>query len=64
MLHSIHITPRDGNPSEITKFQKNMMIALRPGDPEFSVGEFIGQELSIYPRTPKRFATIVPISCI
>jgi hypothetical protein len=26
-LLRVSITPRDGNPSEITKFQKNMMVA-------------------------------------
>jgi hypothetical protein len=40
-LLRVSITPRDGNPSEITKFQKNLMVALRSGAPEFSVGDFI-----------------------
>jgi hypothetical protein len=58
----VSITPRDGNPSEITKFQKKLMVALRPGAPEFSVS--FGKKSSIYPRTPKRFAAIAHISCI
>jgi hypothetical protein len=56
-LLRVYVTPRDGNLSEITKFQKNLMVALRPGAPEFSVGK----KSSIYPRTPKRFAAIAPI---
>jgi hypothetical protein len=39
-LLRVSIKPRDGNSSEITKFQKNLMVALRPGAPEFSVGGF------------------------
>jgi hypothetical protein len=40
-LLRVSITPRDGNPSEITKFQKNLIVALRLGPPEVSVGDFI-----------------------
>jgi hypothetical protein len=39
-LLRVSITPRDGNPSKITKFQKNMMVALRSGALEFNVGDF------------------------
>ena len=35
------LTPRDGNPSNITAFQRNLMVAMRPGEPPFDVGDFI-----------------------
>jgi hypothetical protein len=35
------IAPRDGNPSDISRFMKNLMIALKPGDDPFSVGDYI-----------------------
>jgi hypothetical protein len=35
------IAPRDGNTSDISKFVKNLMIALRPGADPFSVGDYI-----------------------
>ena len=38
------LTPRDGNTSDVTLFQRNLMAAMRPGAPQFSVGDFIWQE--------------------
>jgi hypothetical protein len=59
-LLRVSITPRDGNPSEITKFQKNLMVALRPGDPEFSVGDFIWQEIKHLSEDPKKICSYSP----
>jgi hypothetical protein len=56
----VSITPRDGNPSEITKFQKNLMIALRPGAPEFSVGDFMWQEIKHLSEDPKKICSYSP----
>ena len=39
------LRPRDGNTSDVTLFQKNLMAAMRPGAPQFSVGDFIWQEI-------------------
>jgi hypothetical protein len=63
-LLRVSITPRDGNPSEITMFQKNMMLALGRELQSLVLGISFGKRLSIYPRTPKRFAAIDLISCI
>jgi hypothetical protein len=53
-LLRVSITPRDRNPSKITKFQKNMMVALRPGAPKFSVRDFIWQEIKHLSEDPKK----------
>jgi hypothetical protein len=63
-LLRVSITPRDGNPSEITKFQKNLMVALRPELWSLVLGISFGKRLSTFQRTPKRFAAIVLTSCI
>jgi hypothetical protein len=59
-LLRVSITPRDGNPSEITKFQKNIMVALRLGAPEFSVGDFIWQEIKHLSEDPKKICSYSP----
>jgi hypothetical protein len=59
-LLRVSITPRDGNPSEITKFQKNMMVALRLGALEFSVGDFIWQEIKHLSEDPKKICSYSP----
>jgi hypothetical protein len=59
-LLRVSITPRYGNPSEITKFQKNLMVALRPGALEFSVGDFIWQEIKHLSEDPKKIYSYIP----
>jgi hypothetical protein len=34
------IAPRDGNPFDISRFMKNLMIILSPGADPFSVGDY------------------------
>jgi hypothetical protein len=63
-LLRMSITPRDGNPSEITKFPKNLMVSLRLGAPDLVLGISFGKKSNIYLRTTKRFAAITPTSCI
>jgi hypothetical protein len=59
-LLRVSITPRDGNPSEITKFQKNLMVALRSGARECSVGDFIWQEIKHLSEDPKKICSYSP----
>jgi hypothetical protein len=59
-LLRVSITPIDGNPSEITKFQKNLMVASRSGAPEFSVGDFIWQEIKHLSEDPKKICSYSP----
>jgi hypothetical protein len=47
-------------PSEITKFQKNLMVALRSGAPEFSVRDFIWQEIKHLSEDPKKICSYSP----
>jgi hypothetical protein len=39
------LTPRDGNTSDITACQRNLMVAMKPGQPVFNVGDFLWQEI-------------------
>ena len=59
-LLRVSISPRDGNPSEVTKFQKNLMIALRPGAPPFSAGDFIWQKIKNLSEDPKKICSYSP----
>jgi hypothetical protein len=59
-LLRVSITPRVGNPSKITKFQKNLMVALSPGALEFSVRDFIWQEIKHLSKDPKNICSYSP----
>jgi hypothetical protein len=58
------IAPRDGNPSDISRFMKNLMIALILGAPPFSVGDYIWQETSTFQRIQRRYAATACTSCL
>ena len=45
-------TPRDGNTSDVTLFQRNLIEAMRLGAPQFSVGDFIWQEIKNLSKNP------------
>jgi hypothetical protein len=34
-------TPRDDNTSDITTFQRNLMVFMRPCEPTFNVGDIL-----------------------
>jgi hypothetical protein len=53
-------TPRDGNPSDISRFMKNLMIALRLGASPFSVGDYIRQEIKYLSEDPKKICNYNP----
>jgi hypothetical protein len=38
------LTPRDGNTSDTTTFQRNLMVAMKPDEPTFNVGDFCGKK--------------------
>jgi hypothetical protein len=54
------IAPRDGNPSDISRFMKNLMIALCPGADPFSVGNYIWQEIKYLLEDPKKIYSYNP----
>ena len=54
------ITPRDGNPSDVTLYQRNLMAAMRPGEPEFSVGDFIWEEIKYISENPQKICSYSP----
>ena len=53
------LTPRDGNTSDVTLFQRNLMAAMRPGAPQFSVGDFIWQEIKNLSKNPKKIYSYI-----
>jgi hypothetical protein len=54
------IAPRDGNPYDISRFMKNLMIALSPGADPFSVGGYIWQEIKNLSEDPKKICSYSP----
>jgi hypothetical protein len=54
------IAPRDGNPYDISRFMKNLMIALRPGAVPFSVGDYIWQEIEYLSEDPMKICSYNP----
>jgi hypothetical protein len=60
----VSIILRDGNPSEITKCRKIWWLLWGQELRNLVLGISFGKKSSIYPRIPKRFAAIAPVSCI
>ena len=54
------LTPRDGNTSNVTIFQRNLMAAMRPRAPQFSVGDFIWQQIKILSENPQKICSYSP----
>ncbi|RLM73537.1 uncharacterized protein C2845_PM15G02300 [Panicum miliaceum] len=54
------LTPRDGNTSDVTLFQRDLMAAMRPGSPQFSVGDFIWQEIKNVSENPQKICSCSP----
>ena len=54
------LTPRDGNTSDVTLFQRNLMAAMRRGAPQFSVGDFIWQEIKNLSENPQKICSYSP----
>jgi hypothetical protein len=54
------LTPRDGNTSDITAFQRNLMAAMKPGEPAFHVGDFLWQEIRNSSENPQRLCSYGP----
>ena len=56
------LTPRDGNPSDISSFAKNLMKKMQP-DPrggDFSVGDSIWEEIKLISKTPLKTCGYAP----
>jgi hypothetical protein len=54
------LTPRDGNTSDITAFQRNLMVAMKPGEPAFHVGDFLWKEIKNSSENPQRLCSYGP----
>jgi hypothetical protein len=54
------LTPRDGNSSDTTAFQRNLMVAMKPGEPPFNVGDFLWQEIKNSSENPQWLCSYSP----
>jgi hypothetical protein len=54
------LTPRDGNTSNITAFQRNLMVAMKPSETMFNVGYFLWQEIKNSSENPQRLCSYGP----
>jgi len=54
------LTPRDGNTSDITLYQRNLMAAMKPGARPFSVGDFIWQEIKGVSENTQKICSFSP----
>jgi hypothetical protein len=54
------LTPRDGNTSDITTFQRNFMVVMKPGEPAFNVGDFLWQEIKNSSENQQGCVAMVP----
>jgi hypothetical protein len=59
-LLRVTIVPRDGNLSDISRFMKNLMVALRPRAGPFSVGDYIWKEIKYFSEDPKKICSYSP----
>ena len=62
MLFRKTLTPRDGNPSDISAHAKNIMSRMQPDprDGDFSVGDFIWEEIKHILETPLKTCGYAP----
>jgi hypothetical protein len=51
------LTPRDGNTSDITAFQRNLMVAMMLGELAFHVGDILWQEIKNTSKNPQRLCS-------
>jgi hypothetical protein len=54
------LMPRDGNTSDITAFQRNLMVAMKPGKLAFNVDDFLWQEVKNSFENPQRLCSYGP----
>jgi hypothetical protein len=54
------LTPKDGDPSDVTNFQKKLMRALSLEAPLFSAGDFIWQEIKNLSEDPRKICSYSP----
>jgi hypothetical protein len=54
------LTPRDGNSSDITAYQRNLLVAMNPGEALFNVGDFLWQEIKNSSENPQRLCIYSP----
>lgn len=54
------LTPRDGNTSDITLYQRNLMAAMKSGEAGFCVGEFLWQEIKAVSEYPQKICSYNP----
>ena len=54
------ITPRGGNPADISLHARNLLATLRSGGPDFCVGDFIWEEIKYISENPLKIYGYAP----
>jgi hypothetical protein len=54
------LTPRGGNPADISKFAKDLLVHMRPPGLPFSVSDFIWEEIKSISESPQRLCGYAP----
>jgi hypothetical protein len=59
MFH-LTLTPRGGNPVDISNFAKDLLVHMRPPGLPFSVSDFIWEEIKTISESPQRLCGYAP----
>jgi hypothetical protein len=54
------LTPRGGNPTDISNFAKDLLIHMRPPGLSFSMSDFIWEEIKSISESPQRLCGCAP----
>jgi hypothetical protein len=53
-MFRLTLTPRGGNPADISNFAKDLLVHMRPPELPFSVSDFIWEEIKTISESPQR----------
>jgi hypothetical protein len=59
-MFRLTLTPRGGNPVDISNFAKDLLVHMRPPGLPFSVSDFIWEEIKTISESPQRLCGYAP----
>jgi hypothetical protein len=59
-MFRLTLTPRGGNPADISNFAKDLLVHMRPPGLPFSVSDFIWEEIKSISEGPQRLCGYAP----
>jgi hypothetical protein len=57
------VCPRDGDPTNISQFAKNLLANMRDGAPPLSVMDFVWEEIKGISMNPQKTLALLPTLC-